>query len=102
MRADGTGKALQVTALERRTNYRSVVANNLLGASVTRFRAFCKDVYRREDDLFDAAMCAVLVSLGDRTEARWSRLSGRPDQGGAGGLEIAFRSPLSHVDPDGR
>jgi hypothetical protein len=30
--------------------------------------------YRREDDLFDAAMYAVLVSLGDGTEARWSRL----------------------------
>jgi hypothetical protein len=40
---------------------------------VTGFRPFDKDAYRREDDLFDAAMYAVLVSLSDGTESRWSR-----------------------------
>jgi hypothetical protein len=58
---------------ERRTNYRDVVANHLV-RQVTGFRAFGKDAYRREDDLFGAAMYTVLVSLGDGTEARWSRL----------------------------
>jgi hypothetical protein len=38
------------------------------------FRAFDKNAYPREDDLFDAAMYAVLVSFGGATEARWSRL----------------------------
>ena len=42
----------------------------------TGFRAFDKDAYRREDDLFDAEMYAALVSLGDGTEARWSRIKG--------------------------
>jgi hypothetical protein len=41
---------------------------------VTGFRAFDKDAYDREDDLFDAAMYAVLLSLGDGTDGRWSRL----------------------------
>jgi hypothetical protein len=41
---------------------------------VTGFRAFDKDAYRREDDLFDAGVYAVLLSLGDGTEARCSRL----------------------------
>jgi hypothetical protein len=64
---------LSRSALDKRTNYRGVVANHLV-RQVTGFRAFDKDAYRREDDLFDAAMYAVLVSLGDGTEARWSRL----------------------------
>jgi hypothetical protein len=51
------------SALERRSNYRGVVANHLV-RQVTGFRAFDKDAYRPEDDLFDAAMYAVLVSLG--------------------------------------
>jgi hypothetical protein len=47
---------------------------NHLTRQVTGFRAFDKDAYRREDDLYDAAMYAALISLGDGTEARWSRL----------------------------
>jgi hypothetical protein len=65
------------SALDKRTNYRGVVANHLV-RQVTGFRAFDKDALRREDDLFDAAMYAVLVSLGDGTEARWSRLKRAP------------------------
>jgi hypothetical protein len=61
------------SALDRRMNYRGVTANHLT-RQVTGFRAFDKDSYRREDDLFDAAIYAVLVSLGDGTETRWSRL----------------------------
>jgi hypothetical protein len=61
------------SALGKRTSYRGVTANHLV-RQVTGFRAFDKDAYRREDDLFDAAMYAALVSLGDGTEARWSRL----------------------------
>jgi hypothetical protein len=38
------------------------------------FRAFDKESYRREDDLFDAAMYAALVSLDDGREMRWTRL----------------------------
>ena len=71
--ATGGRVKLSRSALDRRTNYRGVVANHLV-RQVTGFRAFDKDAYRREDDLFDAAMYAVLVSLGDGTEARWSRL----------------------------
>ena len=63
------------SALEKRTSYRGVIANHLT-RQVTGFRAFDKDAYRREDDLFDAAMYAVLVSLGDGTEMRWSKLKG--------------------------
>jgi hypothetical protein len=73
---DGRVK-LSRSALDKRTNYRGVVANHLT-RQVTGFRAFDKDAYRREDDLFDAAMYAVLVSLGDGTEARWSRLQRVP------------------------
>jgi hypothetical protein len=61
------------SALDKRTNYRGVVGNHLV-RQVTGFRAFDKDAYKREDDLFDAAMYAVLVSLGDGREARWSKL----------------------------
>jgi hypothetical protein len=61
------------TALERRALYRGVMSNHLTG-QVTGFHAFDKDAYRREDDLYDAAMYAALVSLGDGAEARWSRL----------------------------
>jgi hypothetical protein len=71
--ATGGRVKLSRSAFERRTNYRGVVANHLV-RQVTGFRAFDKDAYRREDDLFDAAMYAALVSLGDGTEARWSRL----------------------------
>jgi len=71
--ATGGRVKLSRSALERRTNYRGVAANHLV-RQVTGFRAFDKDAYRREDDLFDAAMYAALVSLGDGTEARWSRL----------------------------
>jgi hypothetical protein len=73
---DGRVK-LSRSALDKRTNYRGVVANHLV-RQVTGFRAFDKDAYRREDDLFDAAMYAVLVSLGDGTEARWSELKRAP------------------------
>jgi hypothetical protein len=41
---------------------------------VTGFRAFDKDSYKREDDLFDAAMYAALVSIGDGVAMRWSKL----------------------------
>jgi hypothetical protein len=44
----------------------------------TGFRAFDKDAYCREGDLFDAAIYAVLVSPGDGTEARWSGLKRAP------------------------
>jgi hypothetical protein len=50
-----------------------VLANHLTRQG-TGFRAFDKDSCRREDDLFDAVLYAVLVSLGDGTETRWSRL----------------------------
>jgi hypothetical protein len=55
---------LSRSALDKRTNYRGVVANHL-ARQVTWFRAFNKDAYRREDDLFDATTYAVLVSLGE-------------------------------------
>ena len=61
------------SAFDKRTNYRGNLANHLM-RQVTGFRAFDKDAYRREDDLFDAAIYSVLVSLGDGTEMRWSRL----------------------------
>jgi hypothetical protein len=61
------------SALERRSNYRGVVANHLT-RQVTGFKAFDKDAYRREDDLYDATMYSALVSIGDGTESRWSRL----------------------------
>ena len=64
---------LSRSSLGKRTNYRGVVANHLV-RQVTGFRAFDKDAYDREDDLFDAAMYAVLLSLGDGTDGRWSRL----------------------------
>jgi hypothetical protein len=75
--ATGGRVKLSRSALDKRTNYRGVVANHLV-RQVTGFRAFDKDAYRREDDLFDAAMYAVLVSLSDGTEARWSRLKRAP------------------------
>ena len=61
------------SALDKRSSYRGLLANHLT-RQVTGFRAFDKDAYRREDDLFDAAIYAVLMSLGDGTEMRWSRL----------------------------
>jgi hypothetical protein len=60
------------SALDKRTNYRGMTANHLT-RQVTGFRAFDKDAYKREDDLYDTAMYAALISLGDGTEARWSR-----------------------------
>jgi hypothetical protein len=61
------------TALEKRTNYRGVTANHLI-RQMTGFKTFDKEAYKREDDLLDAAVYSVLVSLGDGTEARWLRL----------------------------
>ena len=61
------------SALDKRTSYRGVMANHLT-RQVAGFRAFDKDACRREDDLYDAAMYSVLVSLGDGTEMRWSKL----------------------------
>jgi hypothetical protein len=51
------------TALDKRMNYRGVVANHLV-RQITGFRAFDKDASRREDDLFDAAMYAALTAIG--------------------------------------
>jgi hypothetical protein len=70
---------LSRSALDKRTNYRGVAANHLV-RQVTGFRAFDKDAYRREDDLFDAAMYAVLVSwaMGRRRAGRGS--NERPDR----------------------
>jgi hypothetical protein len=64
------------TALDKRMNYRGVVANHLV-RQITGFRAFDKDASRREDDLFDAAMYAALTAIGNGTEARWSQLKRR-------------------------
>jgi hypothetical protein len=75
------------SALDKRTNYRGMTANHLT-RQVTGFRAFDKDAYRREDDLYDAAMYAALISLGDGTEARWSRLKWS-------------LNPISHCEPFG-
>jgi hypothetical protein len=61
------------SAFDKRTNYRGNLADHLM-RQVTGFRAFDKDAYRREDDLSDAAIYSVLVSLGDGTEMRWSKL----------------------------
>ena len=41
---------------------------------VTGFKTFDKNSYKREDDLLDAAVYSVLVSLGDGTAARWAKL----------------------------
>ena len=60
-------------AFDKRSSYRGVMANHLV-RQVSGFRAFDRDAYKREDDLYDAAMYAALVSLGDGTEMRWSRL----------------------------
>jgi hypothetical protein len=70
-----TGGRLKIgrSALGKRTSYRGVMANHLT-RQVTGFRAFDKDACRREDDLYDAALYSVLVSLGDGTEMRWSKL----------------------------
>jgi hypothetical protein len=60
-------------ALDRRSSYRGIVANHLV-RQVTGFKCFDKDSYKREDDLFDAAMYSVLAMIGDGTEAEWTRL----------------------------
>ena len=59
--------------LDKRTNYRGVTANNLV-MQVTCFKIFDNDSYKRENYLLDACVYSVLVSLGDGTEARWSKL----------------------------
>jgi hypothetical protein len=71
MRAAFDGRKIEDRSIgaRKRTNYRGVTANHLT-RQVTGFRAFDKDAYRREDDLYDAAMYAALISLGDGTEAR--------------------------------
>jgi hypothetical protein len=61
------------SALDKRSSYGGMLANHLT-RQLTGFRAFDKDAYRREDDLFDAATYSMLVSLGDGTEMRWSKL----------------------------
>jgi hypothetical protein len=60
-------------ALDKRTSYRGVVGNHLL-KQVTGFKTFDKAASKREDDLLDAAVYAVLVGLGDGIEQRWSGL----------------------------
>jgi hypothetical protein len=60
-------------AFDKRTNYRGVTANHLI-RQVTGFKTFDKDSFKREDDLLDACVYSVLVSLGDGREVRWSRL----------------------------
>jgi hypothetical protein len=60
-------------ALDKRTNYRGVTANHLV-RQVTGFKTFDKDAYKREDDLLDACVYSVLISLGDGVAQRWSRL----------------------------
>jgi hypothetical protein len=59
------------TALDKRSSYRGVTANHLV-RQVTGFRAFDKDAAKREDDLFDSAMYAALVSLGDGAANQWA------------------------------
>jgi hypothetical protein len=61
------------SALDKRTNYRGVTANHLV-RQVTGFKTFDDDSYKREDDLLDACVYSILVSLDDGTEARWSKL----------------------------
>ena len=77
---------LSRSALDKRTSYRGVVANHLT-RQVTGLRAFDKDAYRREDDLFDAAMYAALVSLATVPRRAGRGLHGRPDQGRTGWME---------------
>jgi hypothetical protein len=60
-------------ALDKRSNYRGVVANHLV-RQVTGFHAFDKDAYRREDDLLDCFCYSALVSLGDGAERQWAGL----------------------------
>jgi hypothetical protein len=62
------------SALDKRTNYRGVTANHLV-RQVTGFKTFDKEAYKREDDLLDAAVYSILLSLGDGTKMRWSRLT---------------------------
>jgi hypothetical protein len=61
------------TALEKRSNYRGEQANHLV-KQFCGYHAFDKDSYRREDDLYDAATYAALVTLGDGNEQRWANL----------------------------
>jgi hypothetical protein len=60
-------------ALDKRSSYRGITANHLV-RQVTGFKTFDKDSYKREDDLLDAAIYAVLVGLGDGLTERWARL----------------------------
>jgi hypothetical protein len=57
--------------IAKRTNYRGVTANHLV-RQVTGFKTFDKDSYRREDDLLDAAVYSILLSLGDGLKSRWA------------------------------
>jgi hypothetical protein len=61
------------SALDKRTNYRGVTANHLV-RQVTGFKTFDKESYKREDDLLDACVYSILISLDDGTEAHWSNL----------------------------
>ena len=78
-----------------------MVANHLV-RQVTGFRAFDKDAYCREDDLFDAAMYAVLASLGDGTEAPLVAAQTRGLITGREDGKVAFRRPLSRINTDRR
>ena len=60
------------TAFERRSHYRGELANHLI-KQFCGYHAYDKDSYRREDDLYDCATYAALISLGDGNEARWNR-----------------------------
>jgi hypothetical protein len=68
-----TGGLVKITksALDKRTNYRGVTANHLV-RQVTGFKTFDKDSYKREDDLLDAAVYSILLSLGDGVKNRWA------------------------------
>jgi hypothetical protein len=60
-------------ALDKRMSYRGLEANHLV-RQVTGFKAFDKDAYKREDDLFDATTYAALVGLGDGRDQQWAAL----------------------------
>jgi hypothetical protein len=62
------------TALERRSNYRGEQANHLV-KQFCGYRAYDKDSYKREDDLYDAAIYAALVTLGTASKSAGTRSS---------------------------
>jgi hypothetical protein len=57
-------------ALDKRMIYRGMLANHLV-RQVTGFKAFDREAYKREDDLFDATAYAALVGLGDARDRAW-------------------------------